>query len=490
MSLQKNSKKVVAAALSRLERIKRETAFDPYNPESQPTKAQQEVLDDFGKIRFQWIVAGNQGGKSQTCSRIVAWVLTDTHPTWTKPAEWRDEPLLVLVVGRTGKQIEESLLPKIRGYLEPGTYKEVRVGNSIQRLELTNGNRVVFQSVENPNIARERLQSYVAHLVWVDEMPPTMGIINELQLRVQARSGYFLASFTPLTVNAEIARLVDASNPPLSKKYRFSMLDNPIYADPKRRADILESMQNLPESIRNTRLYGDWSQHDSLVYYFLYEGMVEQPQGYSSLWRHVESVDPATQSALGLTIWAEDPNTGIWYCIVARYIRGIYVPTEIIKTVREITSRYNIIRRVADPEASWYINQAASMGIHYVPVFKKNNRKNELIKKLQQCLGSRIRISPDCEDLISEFQECRWSESDRDKIVNSSSYHLLDSAQYFCDEIPKEDKDTIRATSWEDWLWQANEKRKINRETKQKQEEAKIQRKSTVRRSGSWRQMQ
>lgn len=451
--------KLVAAAFRRLELLKRREAFDPIHLESRPTAIQQQVLDDFGTIKQQWIRAGNQSGKSQTCARIVAWVLTDTHPTWKRPAEWGDESLLVLVTGRTGKQIEDSLLPKIRTYLEPGTYKEVRIGNIIQRLELTNGNRVVFQSLENPTVARERLQSYVAHVAWTDELPPTMDVVRELLIRVQARNGYFLASFTPTVINVEIQRYVDGLTEPAARVYRFHMLDNPLYSDPVRREELVQRYSHLPQHVQEAIFRGEWLSSDDMVYYFNYDKMVEMPPNYSPLWRHVESVDPALKSALGLTLWAEDPGTGIWYCIVAEYIRGIYVPTELVKAVRNRVARFNVIRRIADPHEVWYIQTAASMGIHYIGVYKKNERKNELIKQLQESLGARTRISPTCPDLISELQECRWSEKSDGRIVNASSYHLLDSAQYFVDQIPKKEENQVIASSWDEWLYKQNEKR-------------------------------
>lgn len=369
--------------------------------------------------------------------------------------------MLGLVAGRTGKQIEESLLPKIESYLDPGTYKVVRIGNIVQRLELENGNRIIFQSLENPSMARERLQSYVAHIFWADEMPPTLGIFTELQLRVQARGGYGLASFTPLVVNEEIRKYVDSASLPLAKKYRFSMMDNPVYQDPQKRADILQSMIDLPEAVRKTRIDGDWASPEHSVYYFDWDTMVGMPEKYSPLWRHVESVDPATQSALGLTIWAEDPDSLIWFCIHAEYIKGIYVPTQIVAAVQERTKNINIVRRIADPEASWYINQAAAMGVNYVGVYKKSGRKADLIKGLQQFLGIRGRISPHCGDLLSELQECHYSTTDTSRIVNASRYHLLDSAQYFCDNVPKAETQKIIASTHQEWLYRANEKRLV-----------------------------
>src|SRR5690242_20684951 len=141
----------LAVALQHLEKLIRKESFDVINSTSRPTKMQQEVINDFGLIRQQWIRAGNQSGKSQTCARLITWVLQGGHPTWTRPVEWGDEPLLIVVAGRTGKQIQESLLPKLVSYLEPGTYKVVNVGNIVQSVQMHNGDRIVFQSLENPS---------------------------------------------------------------------------------------------------------------------------------------------------------------------------------------------------------------------------------------------------------------------------------------------------------------------------------------------------
>ena len=452
--------KILLAAIAKLDKLRLQECFDPINPDSKPTPIQQEVLDDITKHKIQIIRAGNQSGKSQTCARIVTWMMTETHPKWKKPTDWGAEPLLCVVAGRSGKQIEESLLPKIRSYLEPGTYKEVRTGNMIQRLELTNGNRIVFQSLENPNMARDRLQSYVAHLVWVDELPPTVDIMNELMVRIQARSGHLLASFTPLVRNIKVQKFVDGLVEPIAKTYRFKMLDNPLYANIERKAEILATMAHLPEHVRNSRLYGEWTSDDNAVYYFNHETMVEMPENYSPMWRHVESVDPASSSALGYTLWAENPSTGVWYCVKAEYIKGIFVPTDIIAAVAKLSGPYNIVRRVADPHESWYIHQAASMGIRYTGVYKKNDRKIELIKNFQEALGCRIRIAPHVENLIEEITGARWSDTKEGKIANGSDMHLGDSAQYFVDLIPKRENSLPIDTSWHTQLYQANEKRK------------------------------
>jgi hypothetical protein len=409
----------------------------------------------------------HNSGKSQTCARLLTWMLTDTHPKWKKPAVWGSESLLALVAGRTGRQIEESLLPKIRSYLEPGTFKEVRIGNIIQRLELTNGNRIVFQSLENPNMARERIQSYVAHIAWIDELPPTVEVMDELLRRIQARNGYFLASFTPLVRNVHVQRFVDNLVEPAAKTYRFRMLDNPLYADKQRQDEIMSSLSHLPEHVRNSRLYGEWMSDDNAVFHFDYNTAVAMPQDYSPLWRHVESVDPAIKSALGYTLWAEEPSTAIWYCIKSEYIKGVYVPTELVKTVAKLSAGYNIVRRISDPHESWYIHTAASMGISYTGVYKKNDRKSELIKNFQEELGKSLKIAPTCDLLIDEITSARWSDTRDGKIASGSDYHLLDSSQYFQDVRPKREAPSQVGLPWEAALYAAHIKRKQTEEKQQ-----------------------
>ncbi len=459
--------KLIASALQRLGKIERSESFDPNVLGSKPTTAQQEILDDFGTIPTQWIVAANRSGKSQTCAKILEHVINDTHPTWRTPQQWLDEGLLILVAGRSGKIMEESLWPKIRSYLQPGTYKEVRTGNILQKVEIHGKHRIVFQSMENPSVARERIQSYDAHVAWVDEMVDSASVLNEIRLRVQTKHGLFLASFTPVDPSPEVERLVDGAALPHAKRYNLLTLDNPVFHSEEARSSLMSTFVGMsPEEIA-TRLTGKWATSDSKVYYFSWEKMVEMPVGYSPMWRHLEVVDPALSSALGLVILAENPETGMWYMTHSEYVRGISVPTELVAAVHERTKHLNIYKRISDPHEVWYMQTAASMGIHYVGVYKKNDRKPELIKGLQEKLGARIRIAPHNVDFIEEVQTCRYSDSGNGKIVNASRFHLLDAAMYGADQLPKLDRKII-SNSWDQWLYKANEDRKVETEMAKK----------------------
>ncbi len=241
------------------------------------------------------------------------------------------------------------------------------------------------------------------------------------------------------------------------------MLDNPLYADPAKRAKIMAEMALLPESVRNTRLHGAWSSSDSAVYHWDSSHMSRDlPGEYSRSWRHVVSVDPALSSALGLTVWVEEPLTGLWYLVHAEQISGILDPVALEATVHRKTEQYNVVRRISDPHEVWYMQTASKAGRTHMGVFKKNERKGELIKNSQSCLGTRVFVPGYNTDFIDQLVGAKWTDGTGGgprRIVNASSKHLLDSFQYFCDNIPKYDK-KLEHTGWEENLRRANEERK------------------------------
>lgn len=464
---------VINAALARYKELAINECFDPVDLTSRPNPKQLAVLKDIGKIQYRYVIAGNQAGKGQTAARELSWILEDKHPWWKRPVEWGDEPLLVITAGQDRKMMEiEMWFKKLKPLLTEGMWKEVRVGGSLQYAEhKVNKNKILFISHNDSSEKnRQHMQGYVAHYVHLDEMPSSIKILEELQRRVDAKRGYFLSTFTPKFRNEEIRKVIESSRPPLAKIYRMSKLDNPIYAD--RRAEELQKLEGYPDSYKNTIINGDWYVGDNSVYFFDASTMVEEPVGYHPGWRHVESVDPAISSKFGFTLWAECPANNLWYCVRADYLTGIKTPDALVEDVQKRTQGYNIVKRISDPHETWYIQTAAARGINYVSPFNKSQRKGELIKNLQNALSDQIRIAPWCGDLISEFNSCQWAEVGNGKIINASSYHLLDTAQYFVDCKPRSLTEIPRHT-WQQQLWLDNKKRLRKKALK-------------IKRSGQW----
>jgi phage terminase large subunit-like protein len=400
----------------------------------------------------------HNSGKSQLAARETAWVLTETHPYWKRSPQMGTDKLQLLVLGRVGKHIEEILWRKISGFLDMNDVHIQRTGGTLQKVTYRpNGNTILFISHHNTNEAREKSQGYTADYVWLDELPGDVKLIEELHRRIMARDGRFLATFTPKTFNKGIKELVDNARPPLAKKYQFSMLDNPIYS-PTQKQEILQSLETYPEGYRKMILHGDWFSGEGAVYQ-VPDSFYQIPEGYHPSWRHVESVDPALSSKFGVTVWAENPVTSNWTCVKSEYLTDIPDPNDMFFAAQRITSDLNIVRRICDPEANWYINLAKGKGVFYTGP-NKVNRKGEMIKNLQTAITTgRINCAPWCDILQKELETCQWSQTANDQIINHHSFHCLDTAQYFVDLMPKPLKVPI-VQSWEQEMRSKNEARK------------------------------
>jgi phage terminase large subunit-like protein len=462
-------RRLAASAARRFQTLKRNKAFDPEKLDSRPTEQQLEVLEAAGGVPHRWVLGGNQSGKSQLAGRDMSWFLQGIHPYWQRPEEWGNEPLTALIIGRVGTQVEEELWnKKVKPFFEPASYREIRSGQMLQKVKFTNGNTLLFMSHHSPEEAREKAQSYVMHYIWLDEMPNSYKLIEELQRRVQAKRGLLLATFTPKLRNEDIRRMIDTPSL-VHKKFKLSMLSNPVYKG--REDELMSQMLSLPEEYRKTILEGDWYIGDTAVYQFdVTQHCIDLPKHYAYSWRHIVSVDPAASGKVGLTVWAEDPIDGYWICVKAEKFNGT-AGSDLVNEIERKTKGLNVFRRISDPHEVWFIKEAAKQRLSYAGVYKKNERKKELIKGLQEALNAgRIRIAKSCIQLIDEITQCQWSETVKDKIVNSTRFHLLDAAQYFVDNIPKAE------VSVQKFDTHTQELRYLNKERKRKEATSRAQR--------------
>lgn len=300
-----------------------------------------------------------------------------------------------------------------------------------------------------------------------------------------------LATFTPKFRNVEIRKVVDAAVEPQAKRYRLVKFDNPLFASPEARAVEIAKLDGYSDSMRNAVLHGEWMDADSLVHEFIPERHGGAPEEYHPSWRHIAVADPATESKLGLTVWAEDPTwvhlptgtrsgtpdldaagrpqagwTRTWWCVRAEYIAGIYTPTKIVKAVEDRLAGLNVVERIADSHEAWFIHQAADAGVTWRPVEGKTapGRKDTMIRNLQERMGSRLRIADWCTALVDELQSYERA-PETGRIVKASRFHLIDTAHYFAWHLPEPTLDYQYAT-WMDRVYHAH----LLRERREQQE--------------------
>lgn len=412
-------------------------AIDPANPSSRASEKQQPVLEDTTSLHI-YCIAGNQSGKSQMGARIITWKFNENHPYWSRKPEWGDEPLLLIVAGRISDQVEELWRMKIKPFLEPGTFKEVKQGPVLKYVEhKINGNKILFTSHDKAEQAKEKIQSYVAHHFWLDEMPSHESYIEEAHRRVDARQGQFFATFTPKVRNDKIREMVDNSDPLIATIYRMGKLDNPIYHG---REDVeWAKVAHMPERVQRNIMFGDWLESEDTPFpYNKEENSAPLPDYYSSLWPHLVAYDPANSSNSGLVTFAYDHKHGQWWVVDAQYKRH-NAPSEHIDWLEDYLAPLNVDRRVCDNEPWFYNEYSKQTGTTWMPVVEKNQRKKQLIANVQEALHNKtVMFKAGIKDLEREFQTAEWKPGyEGEKLKNSQRFHLLDALQYGYDMLPK-----------------------------------------------------
>lgn len=452
----------IAAALQRLEKLQLKACMNPLDPKSRPTSTQKEIFDEFGAIPTQWVIAGVRSGKTATAARLAAWVFEGYWEHLPNiGSEYKTKSKLMLFLGRTVKQLDEISWGAVKKFLDPSIYKEKRTNEGVVSVEnTTNGNKILFVSMEQSRQCRERLQGYTADFIWVDEMPGSAQIITEAQSRCFTTNGKFIATFTPLINNPQIKTIVENSTPPYSKKYKLVMFDNPQFINnPELKERVIAEFAHHPPQLARTYLYGEWSQGNNRVINWDPEYMqIPLPSTYHNGWVHVEGSDPAACSKHGLGIWAQDPETGYWYLVRSEYIKENDLTQTILK-VKGITEGYNIVKRVCDSASAYYIQEARRHGLKYTIPYDKNNRRDEMLAKMNQSLGVTVFIPPHNTEMIDEIIGCEYHEDGSGKIINSHKFHLLDQARYVIDCLPPF-KEQPKHLTYHQQIREANENRK------------------------------
>lgn len=469
-------------ALKALEAEQKQLCIDPFKPSSRPSEQQLEVLKEVSKY-LVYLVAGNQFGKSQIGARILAWKFEENHPYWRRPnkhqcfskecdshnvhcidfdmneyecrdcgrqwVDWGDEPLTLLVAGRVMKQVEELWEKKIRPFLgvEGQDFKVRKDGGALSSIiNLRNGNKIIFFTHDKAEQSREKVQSFVAHHVWLDEMPSSHKYIEEFQRRVDARRGQFLATFTPKAPNPIIRQMADNVDETIGIKFKYGKLDNPIYRN--RKEQEIAKVATLPEAERNCILYGDWMDSSDAVFHYDDETVIPRPDHYSRTWAHTYIIDPASGGKTGYCIIGIDPISKIPAIVESGYLK---VDGNIDRYVSDILTKlnqYNIVRKIYDPEANWFVTQMNKyQNYGWMAAYKKD--KTKLIMNLKSKLeGKELLIFEGQVELLNEFKEAEWDDNPSrfGKIKNSTKFHICDASQYGAYHLPELPEDHSHMT--------------------------------------------
>jgi hypothetical protein len=486
----------VALALKRLEIMERAEAFEPNTPGSKPSTVQAQIIEDMLALKYMmhWIVGGNQSGKSQVAAFLMAQYFREL--TWQRPDRWGKEPLQLLWAGRTTQHIMHLLLPKLYAYMEPGEWKANNIGNVTQSVvHQGNGNTIILLSHHCASQAWEKTQGYVSHVAFCDELPQSWEFIEQMQRRIQIKTGVFGAFFTPIRPITEVRRMVESAKPPTAKAYRLLAVDNPSLSAFAKEG-VLAGLSTASNEVRANRLEGAWTNGDNVVFQITQERLLRPvPVTYSPMWEHLEGSDPAIQSEHGLVVLTRDPKTGIWWVVHAQKFSGIETasPKVEIENIVKATRPFRIVKRVCDPaNQGWYMSTARELDVYpsYVIPYDKGRRRPEMLRGLMAALGHTLFISPttNCEALADEILRAEWKDGETDKIKGSSKYHLIDALIYAWDERLADLETTGPVLTWEEEIRAYN--RKLAEEHPKTLAEQMNIRRAPIRGRGRWTGLQ
>ena len=451
MTSSKLSHAQAQALQARIDYLRRAQDCDGRREGSRFTSEQQEAADCISSyaVKNVFVMGGNRSGKTMILRRFVAWFLAEPEEAqWKRRPDW-DGPLLGVLLSKSHKQLEGSVVDGILPFFKGDPdFKIIRNGHSIEKLiHKKTGNTLYALVHENAGQCRERVQSFAAHMAFLDELPAgphAAALLEEVAARVTDHKGIFVSCFTPKSINPRVKAWVEGMRPPIGRKFSLSFINNPGI-DEEAKATRLSEIQSLPEHMRATILVGAWMSAEHTVYQLSDEALVS-PQNYSPhMWRHVVSVDPGLASAQGVVVCAEDPRSGKWYVVHAEKQEKLSDADDAVEAVWRLIQQHqwNVCQVTYDPAGTyWYLAARKHPGIRRYRItapFNKNSteRKEEMISNLQLALGVKLFVPPWNEDLIDEFNNCEWSDTTEGKIKKGQKYHLLDSLRYFVDTMPK-----------------------------------------------------
>ena len=414
----------------------------------------------------------HNSGKTSLMVRNLAWRFTETHPYWQRNtmkkcpscgsehvevvnqsirsvrcmecnnlwAGWEGEQLIFLALCMNSNHIQDIWENRLKPLLPPGTYSTKHDSGSLKYCtHLPTGNRIYWFSHDNPGECKKRVQYFSSHFAWIDELPADPSLIEELMRRCDAKRAQTFLTFTPKVPSPAARDFIDNANPLISTRYRISKFANPIYAG--REVEEMAKISQLPITMQNAILYGDWVYSDNKrLSLDMANSVGTLPSHYSTDWQHVEAIDPAAAGKVGYALFAKDPtDCDSWWIVKALHLKGAAPSTLFDTVLPSVNSGYNIVKRVADPHETWFIKEAVVRKLAYESPFDKSHRRKELLGKLEEALISpTFKISDvGCKQLIDELNSAEEDPAKPGDIKKATNFHCIDAVIYGLDCLPK-----------------------------------------------------
>lgn len=318
----------------------------------------------------------------------------------------------------------------------------------IKEIKYTNQKNIDSITFKNGDILRVKTYSqgetskmgYSIDVAYVDEMCNDFQTLSEIKVRTFDKDGYLTMAFTPLVINQEIRLYLDSScKSGTTSLHKWSLYDNPWYRDnPERLREALNEYAALPANLRKSRLSGEW--YEEILVGAVFEGL--EPEVVDDFdipleWRRVRYTDPAAR-VTGHVEFAEDPQTGYWYCYLGKQIswgEGVGKAEDILDEIDKFkpTSGFEYAQSVYDNAEAWFYAYAKGRG--YIACIEKNRDAAIIATRSMIELKKLKFFAHGAAGALVQLRSYHFNKNETGKVVKKDD-HILDCVMYFCRQHP------------------------------------------------------
>ena len=410
-----------------------------------PKTSQRRAFQDMGEL-VTLILGGNRSGKPEACAMFcVAVALGRNH--WAARAFCQNNriPLDVLpekpgnvwAVALDSGDSREYVRPKIAKYL-PAMGCNWRNRDGFGRAEVKlppddegNRGRILFLSCD---AGRDGMQGAAVDLVWFDEEPPKVDVVQESMMRLVDKQpvARMIISMTPLRGMSWIYDKWVSDTPADTRVHWLHGVDNP-HLPP---GALQKLLANYSENERAARARGEFVALEGRVYPEWRRGLhVVESFTPPDDWDRVAGIDFGTRNPTAFIMGAIDPKDSVLH-IFSEHYQAEWTVKMHAEKIHQMTNHGSPapLWIVADPaDRSARLTLAREHGISTVaPKSGKNVREriNAVAERLRPDAEGRphLVVHSNCKNTIREFESYVWQQTagmpDKPRKVND---HAMDA---------------------------------------------------------------
>jgi len=409
----------------------------------QKHKGQRDFLNS--SARYRAAISGIGGGKSL----IGAFDLVRHALKYPK-----SQHMVIAPTYRMLKKSSWQSIKKVLGWWKDLEYKE-KIAD--MQIELPNGSRILSGYAQNPDY----LRGVEVSTIWIDEAalcPEELWNIAIGRIRQPNFPHRIWVTTTPRGRNWIYKKFFETEDENY-KTITWTTKNNPLYeTEPDFINDLVKSYGGESSKWYKQEVLGEFVSFEGLVYDNFDEDIhISKDQPKNPIVT-VAGTDWGTSSYGAIVVISLDSD-GTVYVLDEVAKKGVVLNWDNqeswVDIGKQLSKTYNISHFFCDPSDPNAINTFNLSGMNAV---KANNARIPGIREIQaKFAGNKIKINPNCTNLLSEIKTYEWRKDKNDKILYDLdpvkvNDHSLDALRYAVMGISEVEEEEVEIIDLEDLL--------------------------------------